>query len=78
MKTTVDLPDRLVIAAKQKAAAQRRPLRELVEEGLRWVVETPAAPKRPARRGRWVVAAGGAPAEAANREAMYEWMERHA
>ena len=77
MKTTVDLPDRLVIAAKQKAAAQRRPLRALVEEGLRWVVETPAAAKRPVRRVRWVVAEGGAPAETASREAMYDWLERH-
>ena len=77
MKTTVELPDRLVIAAKQKAAAQRRPLRELIEEGLRWVVEMPAASKRPRRRVRWVVAAGGVPAETANREAMYDWLERH-
>jgi hypothetical protein len=77
MKTTVELPDRLVIAAKQKAAAQQRPLRELVEEGLRWVVETPATDKRPARRIRWVVAEGGVPAETANREAMHDWLERH-
>ena len=78
MKTTVDIPDRLVIAAKQKAAAQRRPLRALVEEGLRLVVETPAAARRPARRVRWVVAKGGAPAETADRAAMYDWLERHA
>jgi hypothetical protein len=78
MKTTVDLPDGLVIAAKQRAAAQRRPLRELVEEGLRRVLETPAESGRAARRLRWVVAKGGAPAETADRAAMYDWLERNA
>lgn len=35
MKTTVDLPDDLVIAAKQRAAELRQPLRALIERGLR-------------------------------------------
>ena len=35
MKTTVELPDNLLIEAKQKAAELRRPLKSLIEEGLR-------------------------------------------
>src|SRR4051812_25265013 len=37
-KTTLDLPDELLIAAKKKGAEQRRPLRVLVEETLRVVL----------------------------------------
>ena len=35
MKTTVELPDNLLIEAKKKAAELRRPLKSLIEEGLR-------------------------------------------
>src|SRR5262245_52635639 len=35
MKTTVDLPDDLLILAKKRAAEQRRPLRALLAEALR-------------------------------------------
>jgi hypothetical protein len=48
MKTTVELPDDLFIAAKQRAAELRQPLRALIERGLR------------AELGRSAVAAGGA------------------
>ncbi|HXG31999.1 MAG TPA: hypothetical protein VNJ11_01430 [Bryobacteraceae bacterium] len=34
MKTTVDLPDELLIAAKKRAAEERLTLRELLARGL--------------------------------------------
>ena len=77
VKITVELPDLLVVAAKQKAAAERRPLRALVEQGLRMAVEGSAPAPRPARRVGWVVAKGGVPPETGNREAMHEWMRYH-
>ena len=51
MKITIDLPDDLFIAAKQRAAELRQPLRALIERGLR------------AELGRSTVAAGGAKPE---------------
>jgi hypothetical protein len=59
MRTTIDLDDRLLVAAKQRAAADGRTLRSLVEEALRarlalrpreTVVE-PLPVHRPARPG---------------------------
>jgi hypothetical protein len=43
MKTSLDLPDELLIEAKKKVAEQRRSLRSLVEEGLRMVLKQPDA-----------------------------------
>jgi hypothetical protein len=40
MKTTVELPDDLYRRAKAEAALRGRKLRDLVEEGLRLVLET--------------------------------------
>jgi hypothetical protein len=39
MKTTVDLSDALLLRAKRFAAASGKPLRALIEEGLRRVLE---------------------------------------
>jgi hypothetical protein len=39
MKTTIDINDRLLEAAKRRAQEQRRTLRDLVEEGLRSVLK---------------------------------------
>jgi hypothetical protein len=41
MKTTVELPDDLYRRAKAEAALRGRKFRELVEEGLRLVLEAP-------------------------------------
>ena len=48
MKTTVELPDDLYRRAKAQAALSRRKLKDLVEEGLRTVVEaqSDSPPKR--------------------------------
>jgi hypothetical protein len=41
MKTTVDLPDDLARRVKAEAALRGRKLKDLVEEGLRLVLESP-------------------------------------
>ena len=79
MKTTVDLPDALVIAAKKRAAELRRPLRELIEHGLRAELRR----SRGEHEGRerkvkltWVTVDGGLPAgvDVADRAGMHEWL----
>lgn len=45
-RTTIDLPDGLVEAAKDRAATTGRTFTSLVEEGLRLVVEQAAAAER--------------------------------
>ena len=79
MKTTIDLPDDLLIAAKKRAAELRRPLRALVEEGLR--ARLAAGDKRvsaKARAIRWVTVAGGLPPglDLTDRQQMSEWLRR--
>ena len=65
MKTTVDLPDNLLIAAKTRAAETRTTLRAILERGLRRAI-------------RWVTAKGGLPPglNVANRAEMHEWLSR--
>ena len=76
MKTTVELPDDLLIAAKKKAAEERRPLRQILADGLRSEL------RKGARGGgrreiRWVTAEGGLPpVDVADREQMHEWLRR--
>jgi hypothetical protein len=78
MKTTVDLPEDLVIAAKKRAVETRGTLRELIERGLRRELDEPVRP--PAGRAgiRWVTAPGGLPAglDLTDRAAMREWLRR--
>lgn len=78
MKTTVELPDDLLIEAKKRAAELRRPLRRLIEEGLRRQLAAPGTGGRRAGRIRWVTARGGLPArvDLADRTAMHEWLRR--
>jgi hypothetical protein len=77
MKTTLELPDDLLIEAKKKAAEERRPLRALVEEGLRMVLRK--APVKQHKKVTLVTVKGGlAPdLDLSNREAMYEWFNKH-
>lgn len=79
MKTTIELPDDLFIAAKKRAAELREPLRALVERGLR--AELGRGKSRSdtkPRAVRWVTVAGGLPAglDVADRAAMHEWLQR--
>jgi hypothetical protein len=75
VKTTLELPDELLIAAKRAALERRWTLRRLVEVALRR--ELAPRPKRQ-RPARWITAPGGLPANLglADRERMREWIER--
>jgi hypothetical protein len=77
MKTTIELPDELLIEAKRKAASERRPLRALFEEGLRLALKKPGRSPRK-RAVRLVTVKGGLPRELdlSDRESMYEWVNR--
>ena len=79
MKTTIELPDDLLVAAKQRAAESRSTLRALVERGLRRELRH-RRDARPASRAaiRWVTVAGGIPPglDLADRAAMSEWLRR--
>ena len=46
MKTTVEVSDELYRRAKSEAAFRGRKLKDLVEEGLRLVLETPRGSRR--------------------------------
>lgn len=76
VKTTVEIDDALLIAAKKRAAEERRPLRALFEEALR--AQLAVSRQRPGRapKVQWVVVDGGLPAglDPADRAAMSEWI----
>lgn len=46
MRATINLPDALGEAAKQRAAAEGRTFTSLIEEGLRSVLANPTTPTR--------------------------------
>ena len=64
MKTTIEVPEELYRRAKALAALQGRKLKDLVEEGLRLVIELPRKRRQPAslaeltRNARGVVDSG--------------------
>ena len=80
MKTTIEIPDELLIAAKKKAAEERTTLRKLFARGLRRELEGPTARGRTEKAGRirWVVVDGGLPpgADLSDREAMHGWLHK--
>lgn len=79
MKTTVDLPDDLFIAAKKRAAELRQPLRALIERGLRAELGRGTSRRKGERRTiRWVTVAGGLPpgVDVADRAAMHDWLRQ--
>ncbi len=77
MKTTIDLPEELLVAAKKKAAEERTTLRKLFTRGLRRELESdrPIAEHR-TQRLEFVTVNGGLPAgiDVADRAAMREWL----
>jgi hypothetical protein len=79
MKTTLELPDELLIEAKKMAAEQRRPLRAIVEDALRMALRQPQLQK-PRKRVRLITVKGGLPKDLdlSNRESMYEWLDKKA
>ena len=52
MRTTVDLPDDRFRRAKAEAALRGRKLKDLIEEGLRAVIDDPAHAEKPAREAQ--------------------------
>jgi len=78
MKTTVDLPDRLLIAAKKKAAEERLTLKVLIERGLRRQLADPGAAESRGRAIRWVTVPGGLPPglDVGDRASMRERLRR--
>jgi hypothetical protein len=76
MKTTVEIPDHLFIAAKKKAAELRKPLKDIMEEALRRELKRLEEP-RPAGGGiEWIVVEGGLPRglDVSKREDLTEWL----
>jgi hypothetical protein len=62
MKTTVEVPDDLLIEAKKHAAEHRTTLRALIENGLRHELgERTRLPNRQRPAIRWVTVPGGLP-----------------
>jgi hypothetical protein len=79
MKTTVDLPDDLFIAAKKRAAELRQPLKALIERGLRAELSCGATRHKADRRSiRWVTVAGGLPpgVDVGDRASMHDWLRQ--
>ena len=80
MKTTVEIPDELLMAAKKRAAESRSTLRELIERGLRRELSGFRRGGPAPRSGiRWVTVDGGVPAgvELDDRTSMSEWIRRN-
>jgi hypothetical protein len=79
MKTTIDLPDELLVAAKKRAAELRCTLRSLVERGLRRELASPTHEGKGKRRPiRWITVRGGLPhgLDVQDRAAMHDWLRR--
>ena len=77
-KTTVELPEELIVAAKRRAAERRTTLRTLVERGLRAELRGGAAPAPKRAPIKWVTVDGGLPKglDVADRAAMLDRMRR--
>lgn len=81
MKTTIELPDELLIAAKKRAAELRCTLRTLVERGLRHELSGRRREGKARKRAiRWVTVRGGLPPglDIRDRGAMHDWLRRQA
>jgi hypothetical protein len=78
MKTTVDLPDDLLIRAKKRAAETRTSLRLLIERGLRreLAASALAGSHRSARKILWITADGGLPPglDVSSRASLHNWI----
>lgn len=78
MKTTIELSDDLLIAAKRRAAEDRSTLRAIVERGLRAQLRRPHVGRKRAGRSaiRWVTVDGGLPPglDLQDRAATDDWL----
>jgi len=80
VKTTIELPDDLLIAAKKRAAESRTTLRAILERSLRRELAEPgrSGKRRRPPRIRWITAPGGLPPglDVSDRTAMHEWLRK--
>ena len=76
-KTTIMLPEDLLVAAKRRAAEQRCSLGTLIERGLRHELAGRRKTSR-SRRIRWVTVPGKLPRDLdlRDRAAMHDWLTR--
>jgi hypothetical protein len=76
MKTTIELPDELLIEAKKRAAEERTSLREVMERALHKELGATPSPKKRRPKIKWVTVAGGLPAglDVSNRREMMAWL----
>lgn len=76
MKTTLNLDEHLIREAKKRAADRGTTLTSVVEEALREAL-APSATSGAEDEVRWVVVDGGPPRiDIADRNALYEFLER--
>jgi hypothetical protein len=79
IKTTIEIADDLLVAAKRHAAERRTTLRTLVERGLRSELRRPSRRVGSAKtKIKWVTVNGGLPAgvDVQDRAAMIERLRR--
>jgi hypothetical protein len=76
MKTTLDLEDELVIAAKKRAAEERTSLKAIVERGLRAELKRPRTRSGSRKVIQWVTVDGGLAVDldVSDREGMHDWL----
>ena len=81
MKTTIEIPDDLLIEAKKRAAEERITLRRLFARGLRRELDATSPRHRSRERTiHWVVVHGGLPLglDLADRERMHDSLRERA
>jgi hypothetical protein len=79
MKTTVELPEDLLLEAKRKALETRTTLRDILERALRRELRQSASRRtRRRRRIRWITSSGGLPPglDVSDRSKMWDWMQK--
>jgi hypothetical protein len=74
MKTTLNISDATMVKLKREAARQGRTMSELVESALRMLLAKPKPTRTLPPLPKFH--SGGARVDVANREALYEVMER--
>ena len=78
MKTTIELPDDLFVAAKRRAAEERSTLRAIIERGVRTQLRKPQTGRKRTGKStlKWVIVDGGLPPDVdlGDRVAMHEWL----
>lgn len=79
MKTTVDIPDELLIAAKKRAAEERLTLKVLIERGLRRQLARSPEGRSRGHAIRWITVNGGLPPDLdlRDRARMSAWLRRN-